>query len=1069
MVIDSTDQHMTPSADLQSDEMKRVNRWDRKKKEAENEPMDTSKSGGGIPSLMQSTFAAAPTNVAAKQAEEVWVENKTADSRTYYYNARTRESSWTKPTAGANVKVITQEDVERMAAVNNQLQQAAATAGAAKPKDGIENSKNDQTDTKNKSPNSASLDITEKSTAAVSAAPTTGAPFNPFSAGGPPPFMGGPPGMTPPAGVSAPPPGFPPFMPPPGGMGGFPNMPGFPGMPPFGMPPFGVPGMPPFGMMPFGGPSSMQGFDESKYYYSEETKKEMKDLQAKIEACKEECATYTEYDTQDGKKYYYNTKTNASVWDKPACLTDILELEAKFEELKKKRIEKPAENKKAAKAEKEAELSEEEKAKQRSKPISSTAVPGTPWCVVWTRDKRVFFYNPSEKVSLWERPSILIGRLDVDKLVKEPPAGSDSSMSTAASSTNVSNTNNSSPNTNSNVNNSNVKKKPSDTSNTEPPLKKHKSVDDEEIKNGHASKLGSHSPMTDKSLSPCQSPSRQITEEFLQKNKIEASKEAAIEAEHKAAQVRKELPMDQRVEQFKEMLIEKNVSAYSTWEKELQKIVFDPRYLLLTSKERKQVFERYVRDRAAEESKERASILKRKKEDFRSLLKEAGITTKSSFTDFSVKYARDEIFKSIEKMKERESLFNDYQSDLRKQEKEEKHAEKERLRKSFVTLLKEQKHLHRNSSWSETKKQIDSDSRYKAVDSSGRREDYFRDYCRYLDEKPETNGSSEKKSHKDKDREHKKDKSDKSARDSEDNSKAKSSDQGDLSESGAIYDTDDDASMLNDEEKRKEKEKQERIEASLNQRNKEVKEQLSKYQNEREKERDQLKLDESIECFKALLLDLIKSNTVSEKSKSDSKSESSESKSSKGGEMSWKEAKKILKRDSRWSYCKILEKDKKEQLFEEHIGKFRAKKRELFYQLLDDTTGVTLSSTWKEVKKLIKNDSRYEKLQQSDTIKMEKEFDNYINEKYQTAKKDFQELLMQTKLITYKSSSMIKEGPTSQIHLKEIEDILSKDKSWIVMECAADERKKLLEEYIEKLHNEGPPPPPTATEPLRRK
>ena len=147
----------------------------------------------------------------------------------------------------------------------------------------------------------------------------------------------------------------------------------------------------------------------------------------------------------------------------------------------------------------------------------------------------------------------------------------------------------------------------------------------------------------------------------------------------------------------------------------------------------------------------------------------------------------------------------------------------------------------------------------------------------------------------------------------------------------------------------------------------------------------------------------------------------------------------------------------------------RAKKREVFYQLLDETNGVTLSSTWKEVKKLIRSDTRYEKLQQSDSIKMEKEFDNYINEKYQTAKKNFQELLLQTKLITYKSYEMIKEGPNSQTHLKEIEEILAQSKSWIVMECAADERKKLLEDYIQKLHEEGPPPPPTATEPIRRK
>lgn len=32
------------------------------------------------------------------------------------------------------------------------------------------------------------------------------------------------------------------------------------------------------------------------------------------------------------------------------------------------------------------------------------------------------------------------------------------------------------------------------------------------------------------------------------------------------------------------------VSAFSTWDKELHKIVFDPRYLLLNPKERKQVY-----------------------------------------------------------------------------------------------------------------------------------------------------------------------------------------------------------------------------------------------------------------------------------------------------------------------------------------------------------------------------------------------------------------------------------------------------------------------------------------------
>ena len=147
---------------------------------------------------------------------------------------------------------------------------------------------------------------------------------------------------------------------------------------------------------------------------------------------------------------------------------------------------------------------------------------------------------------------------------------------------------------------------------------------------------------------------------------------------------------------------------------------------------------------------------------------------------------------------------------------------------------------------------------------------------------------------------------------------------------------------------------------------------------------------------------------------------------------------------------------------------FRAKKRELFCQLLDDNQEkISLkNTTWKEVKKIIKNDARYEKLHGSDTFKMEKEFDNYISEKLKKAIADFRELLLQTKLITYKTHDMIKETPQT---LTEIEDLLAKDKCYIVLECAAEDRKKILLDYIEKLHDEGPPPPPTATDPNRRK
>lgn len=67
------------------------------------------------------------------------------------------------------------------------------------------------------------------------------------------------------------------------------------------------------------------------------------------------------------------------------------------------------------------------------------------------------------------------------------------------------------------------------------------------------------------------------------------------------------------------------MSAFSTWEKELHKIVFDPRYLLLTSRERKQVFEKYVKERAEEERREKRNKMRQKREDFRSLMELANL------------------------------------------------------------------------------------------------------------------------------------------------------------------------------------------------------------------------------------------------------------------------------------------------------------------------------------------------------------------------------------------------------------------------------------------------------------
>ena len=60
-----------------------------------------------------------------------------------------------------------------------------------------------------------------------------------------------------------------------------------------------------------------------------------------------------------------------------------------------------------------------------------------------------------------------------------------------------------------------------------------------------------------------------------------------------------------------------------------------------------------------------------------------------------------------------------------------------------------------------------------------------------------------------------------------------------------------------DDEERKERQKRERIEASIKKREEEVQRTLSTSLRERDKEREQHKKDESIQHFKALLADLV--------------------------------------------------------------------------------------------------------------------------------------------------------------------------------------------------------------------
>ncbi|CAH2277125.1 transcription elongation regulator 1 isoform X2 [Pelobates cultripes] len=587
---------------------------------------------------------------------------------------------------------------------------------------------------------------------------------------------------------------------------------------------------------------------------------------------------WSEYKTADGKTYYYNNRTLESTWEKPQELKEKVEKEVeKVKELTKPEpvVEEPQpmeseeevpkdEPPKEIKEEpKEEEMTEEEKAAQKARPVATTPIPGTPWCVVWTGDERVFFYNPTTRLSMWDRPEDLIGRADVDKIIQEPPhkRGLEDGK----------------------------KYFKEDPESPEDPN------DDEPIK---AKKRKKDDP--------------------------ESEKETAMEAEIKAARERAIVPLDSRMKQFRDMLLERGVSAFSTWEKELHKTVFDPRYLLLNPKERKQVFDQYVKTRAEEERREKKNKIMQAKEDFRKMMEEGKINPRNTFSEFAAKHAKDARFKAIEKMKDREILFNEYMVAARKKEKEDS-----------------------------------------------------------------------------------KNKGDKNL----------------------------------DSEKEKELERQARIEASLREREREVQKARSEQTKEIDREREQHKREEAIQNFKALLSDMVRSSDVS-----------------------WSDTRRTLRKDHRWESGSLLEREEKEKLFNEHIDALTKKKREHFRQLLDETYAITLTSTWKEVKKIIKEDPRYIKFSSSDR-KRQREFEEYIRDKHITAKADFRTLLKETKFITYRSKKLVQE---SDQHLKDVEKVLQNDKRYLVLDCIPEERRKLIVSYVDDLDRRGPPPPPTASEPARR-
>ncbi|AQK64992.1 Pre-mRNA-processing protein 40C [Zea mays] len=140
------------------------------------------------------------------------------------------------------------------------------------------------------------------------------------------------------------------------------------------------------------------------------------------------------------------------------------------------------------------------------------------------------------------------------------------------------------------------------------------------------------------------------------------------------------------IRQFKVMLKERGVAPFSKWEKELPKIVFDPRFKAIPSHStRRAIFDHYVRTRAEEERKEKRAALKAAVEAYKELLEEASedINQKTDYQEFKRKWGADTRFEALDR-KEREILFSE--NDPRY--KAMKHEERETIFNEYIVELK---------------------------------------------------------------------------------------------------------------------------------------------------------------------------------------------------------------------------------------------------------------------------------------------------------------------------------------------------------------------------------------------
>ncbi|KAL1413535.1 hypothetical protein Q8F55_001309 [Vanrija albida] len=454
---------------------------------------------------------------------------------------------------------------------------------------------------------------------------------------------------------------------------------------------------------------------------------------------------------------------------------------------------------------------------------------------------------------------------------------------------------------------------------------------------------------------------------------------------------------------FKALLMEKNISPFAPWDQALPSFINDPRYVLLNSeKDRREAYEEYCREagRARRLGKHSTATTEKKADperDFRALMRDEVTSTRTRFDDFKRQWKKDRRFYSFGRDdRDREKAFKVHLRELG----ERKRADAKIAEADFYELLKETDSIGPESEWAAVKKLVASDPRYDAVGSSSLRAELFASHVKKLAEgggKPET------------------------------------------AEEAA---------------ERKIRERKERQQASLRDRESKVREHQVQVSADVDKSRTGATREQGERVFGSLLTDVVRDHT-----------------------MTWEEAQQTLSKDPRFNPPALRPGDKR-RLFEERIAQLGSSKSNALSKLFA-THATELDTDFSAIYDTIAEDPLVARLG-LDSGALEDRFDAWQRARESEARREFDTLLGENTFVDFwgrmrnkvtdEAAAAVKELDerdegegigeggdadisklAGQIDLAEIKQVLRRDKRYRQFDHIPEIREQWIRDYLENL------------------